>query len=159
MDSGESHSKARQTIGIAGAVLAVTLILANANSIFGLLTAVFPIGNTGVIASANLKVYWESGCTNEVTSVNWGTLSPGDVESVTLYVKNTGSVDLTLSKSTDDWSPASAETYLTLTWSYAGEQIEPNGVLSATLTLTVSESITGISSFSFNIYITGTEAT
>jgi archaellum component FlaG (FlaF/FlaG flagellin family) len=157
MEPRNKGSKTRQILGIMGAALAIGIIVANANSIYGLLSAVFPITSSGVITSAGINVYKESQCLNNVTSINWGTLSPGGSTSVTVYVKNTGSVNLTLSMRTDSWTPAAASTYLTLTWNYAGGQLKPNDILAVTFTLTVSGSITGISSYSFNIYITGTQ--
>jgi len=159
MGSEDGSSHARKALGILGATAAIGLVLANMNSIFGLLSAVYPIGSSGVVSSANINVYWESGCINNVTSINWGTLSPGQSKNVVVYVKNTGTVALTLALSTDGWSPAGAATYLALTWNYGGVQIQPNQVLAVTLTLTVSESIEGITDFSFTIYIAGTQGT
>ena len=150
-------STTSRVISIVGTILAVTLILANINSIYGLLSTVCPIGSTGVVASANLGVFQESQCINNVTSINWGTLSAGGTNSVTVYVKNIGTVPLTLSLSTGSWSPAGAQSYMTVTWNYAGATIQPNGVQAVTITLTVSASIQGITNFSFNVIITGTQ--
>jgi len=159
MGSGKGSLQAKKALGILGATAAIGLVLANMNFIFGLLSTVYPIGSSGVVSSANINVYWESGCINNVTSINWGTLSPGQSKNVVVYVKNTGSIALTLALTTDGWSPAGAAPYLALTWNYGGGQIQPNQVLVVTLTLTVSESIEGIADFSFTIYVTGTQVT
>ncbi|MEM3480033.1 MAG: hypothetical protein QW702_00470 [Candidatus Bathyarchaeia archaeon] len=74
-------------------------------------------------------------------------------------MKNTGNVPITLSLSTENWNPSNAGSYMTLTWDYTSEtKIQSNSALKVTLTLTVSSSIQGITNFSFNIVITGTES-
>jgi len=140
-----------------GVIAAASLILANSNYIFGLLSTVLPINTSGVITSADLEAYWDSECTNAVSSINWGTIYPGGSKNVTIYLKNTGNVPLNLSLSTDNWNPSNAGTYLTLTWDYSGEQLQPGGVVQVTLTLTVSSNTQGITNFSFDVVITGTE--
>jgi len=144
---------------ILGVIFAVSIILGNIDLIFGLLTAVLSIATTGVVTSAGLNAYWDSECTNEVTSISWGSIYPGGSTNVTIYLKNTGDVPMTLSLTTDSWDPSDAETYFTLTWDYSGVQIQPGEALQITLTLAVSENTQGITNFSFNVVITGTEAT
>jgi len=159
MKNDKERSKTKIVLKIFGVVFAVSLILANIDLIFGLLTAVLPIATTGVVTSAGLKAYWDSGCTNEVTSISWGSMYAGNSKNVTIYLKNTGNVPMTLSLTTDNWNPSSAETYFTLIWDYSGGQIQPNEVLQITLTLTVSRNVQGVTDFSFNVIITGTEVT
>jgi hypothetical protein len=60
--------------------------------------------------------------------------------------------------STSSWNPSSASSYITLSWNREAYKIKPSEVVSVTLTLVVGQSITGISSFSFTITITATEA-
>jgi len=141
-----------------GLIVAFGLILANSDYIFGLLSTVLPINTSGVITSADLDAYWDSACTDAVSSINWGTIRPGESKNVTIYLKNTGNVPLTLSLATDNWNPSNAGTYLSLTWDYSGGQLQANGVLQVTLTLTASSNTQGITSFSFDVIITGTEA-
>ena len=76
---------------------------------------------------------------------------------MTVYVKNTGNVPMTLEPSTDEWSPLAAEMYIDLQWDYSGGQIQPDDVVQVTLTLTVSAIIDAVTDFSFDIVITGTE--
>ncbi|MBS7640082.1 hypothetical protein KEJ12_00310 [Candidatus Bathyarchaeota archaeon] len=76
-----------------------------------------------------------------------------------IFIKNTGNVPITLSLSTEGWDPSNAGSYITLTWDYiSGTKVQPGSVLKVTLKLTVSSSVQGITSFSFNIVITGTES-
>ncbi len=56
----------------------------------------------------------------------------------------------------ENWNPASATDYMTLTWNREGQQISPDEVVGFVITLSVSENVQGISSFSFDTIISGT---
>jgi len=103
-------------------------------------------------------VYWDSGCTSEVSSIDWGALEPGVTTDVTIYVKNEGSMAVVLGMTASSWSPASASSYMTLSWNRETYVLNSGFVVSAVLTLSVSSGVSGIANFSFDIIITGTEA-
>ena len=105
--------------------------------------------------SAGIGVYSDANYANRLSTIDWGTLEPGATQSYSMYILNEGSSALTLSMSTASWSPSSASNYLTLTWSYNGRTLEAGAAAQVTLTLSVSESVTGISSFSFDINVVG----
>ena len=115
------------------------------------------VGTSGtVFTSANLAVYSDSGCNTPLSSIPWGTISPGGTTTQTIYVKNTGSgLSLTLAMTTSDWS-ADANGPITLTWNKEGTKLNPGDSVPATLTLTVSPSIVDIISFNVQINISGT---
>ena len=123
----------------------------------GLLSVNQTISSTGSVTAINVGVYSDSACTNELTALDWGTISPGTSETITIYLKNTGNARITLSMTTTDWTPANAEGQIELTWDKENANLNPNQETSATLTLSVSENIDGITNFSFNVVITGTE--
>jgi len=153
------ENKKSDRLKIMGIIAAACLILASGEYIFGLLSSSVRLPTSGGITSVNLAVYWDSACTNPVTSIDWGTISPGGNKSLDVYIKNTGNIPITLSLAAENWSPSNAASYLTLTWDYVnGTVIQAGGVKKVTLTLTVSNSIQGITSFSFDIVITGTES-
>jgi hypothetical protein len=60
---------------------------------------------------------------------------------------------------TEGWNPAEAEGYITLTWDKEGATLNVKQLVKATLTLTVSASVTqtNVRDFSFTIVITGNE--
>jgi hypothetical protein len=107
------------------------------------------------LKAVGVVVYWDSSFTNITTSVNWGILDPGAQKSVTVYIRNEGNSAITLSQSTSNWNPTTASSYLTLTWNYNNQPINPGASAHVTLTLTASASITGVSSFSFDITVVG----
>jgi hypothetical protein len=111
-----------------------------------------------VTVSANLGVYSDSSCTTPLTTINWGTPTPGASVVRTVYIKNTGTgVSLTLSMAPSNWTPSNANTYMTLTWSPTTSTLAPGASTAATLTLTVSSGITDITDFSVQINITGNQ--
>jgi hypothetical protein len=122
----------------------------------GLLSVSQTMSSSGTITSVNVGVYSDSGCTQNCTSITWGSVSPGSVVTQTVYVKNTGTAnDLKLNMTTSGWSPAGANGPITLTWNQEGVTLTAGQVATTTLTLSVSSSISGVTSFSFNIVITG----
>jgi len=133
-------------IAVAGLTVATTTVNQN-----------IPSSGT-VTAGPYVGVFSDSACTNQITSIGWGSIGPGGNTSQTIYVENTGAAQMAPSISVGSWSPSDAVNYLTVTWSTLPSEIQP-GVTNAvpvTLTLTVSSNITGISSFSNAITITGT---
>jgi hypothetical protein len=124
---------------------------------YAAITVTQDVNSSGTITtSPNIGVYSESGCTSNMTSINWGTLAAGGTTNQTIYVKNIGTGVMTLSMTVSDWSPSGADTYLTITWNQQGTQLSAGQSVAATITLTASSSTVGISSFSNTITITGT---
>jgi len=109
-----------------------------------------------VVTSPNIGVYSDSACTTTMTSITWGSVAPGGSATQTVYVKNTGTGSMSLSLAVSNWSPSGASTYITISWNQQGTQLSAGQSVAATITLTVSSSITGITSFSNTITISGT---
>lgn len=111
--------------------------------------------NTGNVKAIDVEIYWDSDYTNEVSIIDWGIIEPGTTENMAFYILNTGNSNVMLSMNITNWSPSSAANYITLSWDYEGQSIGPNRVLLTTLTLSMSPNIQGITSFSFDIVVTG----
>lgn len=131
---------------------------------FGALSASHMFSNSGSLSyppppppTVQIGVYNDSGCTNAVSNIAWGALSPGAIATQTVYVRNEGSVSVTLNMSTSSWNPSNASSYMALTWDKESYVLTASSVVSAVLTLNVSSSITGITTFSFNTTITGAQ--
>jgi len=115
------------------------------------------ISNVGTLKmSADIGVYWDASFTNRISTIDWGTLDPGVTKSFSIYIRNEGNYALTLSMSPSNWSPSTTSNYLTLSWNYNDQTVNPNEYVLVTLTLTVSPSITGISNFNFDLNLVGT---
>jgi len=142
------------TVALLGVAVAVG---ASALTAWGLMSTTRTTQNLGTIKTVNLGAYWNSACTNVTSTVNWGTLSPGNVANVSFYLRNEGNTPMRLSLTTQAWSPAIASSHMSLSWNREGQTLAGGNVIQATLTLNVSPSISGVTSFSFDTVITGSE--
>jgi hypothetical protein len=114
------------------------------------------ITNAGSVKTIGVGVYWDQTLASPVSSINWGSIEPGSNVNKTVYIRNEGNAPATLSMTTSNWVPPSASTYMTLSWNYGGQVLAVNEVRQVTLTLAVSSSVTGVTSFSFDITIAAT---
>jgi hypothetical protein len=151
--SGEKMAMQRLSLG---ALLAIAVVGVIASAL-GALMASYTFNNTATVRAVGVSVYWYSNRTSPVTAIDWGNIAPGGTATKTIYVCNNGTLPITLSMVTEQWSPTTATNYITLNWNCTGQVLSPGDVICAALTLSVSQSISGITSFSFNIVITGTE--
>lgn len=109
------------------------------------------------VTASGVGVYWESNLSNSVSSINWGTLTPGSMKSVVVYVRNEAEEPAYLRLATKNWAPSEAWGYLSLRWDYSGQRMSPGENRQISLTLSVSRNIEGVFSFSFDITITATD--
>jgi hypothetical protein len=123
----------------------------------GLLTINQTVSSSGTVTAINVGVYSDSACTTELTSIDWGIISPGNSVNRTIYLKNTGYAQITLLMTKTNWNPVNADGPITLTWNRENATLNVDQVTSAILTLILSESISGITNFSVDIVFTGTE--
>lgn len=108
---------------------------------------------SAVETTDTIGIYWDKKCENRVTSVDWGSLSPGSTRKVSLYVRNEGNESMTLDLLTENWLPLIAAQNMSLSWSYPGQPIYENQVVSTELELYVSPKIKEVMRFSFDILI------
>jgi hypothetical protein len=109
--------------------------------------------NGNIFVTIGVSAYWDSELTDRVNDINELFLSNGTQKSYKLYIFNEGNTGETLSLSTSNWNPPEASSYITLTWNYGGQVINPNTAVPVTLTLTVSPNITEVTYFNFNIIV------
>jgi hypothetical protein len=141
-----------------GAIIALTATAIFLTLVTAGLIATQTIPSDGtVVSAANIGAYTDSDCTQNCTHISWGTLNPDTTTNKTVYVKNTGTVPLTLSMATENWTPTNADDYLTLTWDQQNTILDAGQSVPANLTLTAAADTGDLTSFSFNIIITGTE--
>jgi hypothetical protein len=134
-------------IALAATGIFLTLVTAG-------LIATQTIPSNGTVSAVNVGVYTDSQATQNCTSLNWGTLSPGNTASKIVYVKNIGTVPLTLTITTGNWTPPTANSKITLTWNRENTVLNAGQTISANLTLAVASDTTGITAFSFNTIVT-----
>ena len=158
---------------VAGIIILTALTTASI-SVMGLLQSSERLGTSGIIIRATpspppsppptppppepaveIDVYEDSSCSTVLTSVDWGEIEAGRSATASLYVKNNGDSSVVLGLSSENWSPGEAEDYISLYWDYGGSSISPGDGVGITLTLDVDVGCPELSSFSFDIVITG----
>jgi len=113
------------------------------------------IPNVAKVKAIGIGVYQDAGCVTRLTEINWGFLEPAETKSFTLYLRSESNVPITLNMTTQNWNPSEAKDFITLTWDREGENLQVKQVVEATITLTVSPNISGVTNFSFDIILTG----
>jgi len=92
-----------------------------------------------------------------IAMIDWGIVDPGSTVSYECFVLNNGTIPITLNLTTENWNPPNASAFITLSWNYTGQLIEPEASLPITFILIVSPDISGITDFSFDSIITAKE--
>lgn len=139
------------------ASLLVALIIAMSLTTVGLVNVSSNLHSVGsILTTAGISVYSDFACTKPLTSLDWGTLVAGGSTTNTVYIKNVGATTLTLSMQPTNWNPTNANGPLTVTWDKNSAALPPGQSDTAVLRLAVSPSITGISTFSVDVTISGT---
>ena len=141
---------------VSSIVILCTLALAVFGTSLALLQNSKTVPNSASIKGVGVGIYWDSACTNQTSSINWGMLESGTNKTVKIYVRNEGNTFVTLSRTLQNWNPLIAPNYVTVNWDYSGQQLSANQVLQVNLTLAVSSTVSGITNFSFDMTITAT---
>jgi uncharacterized protein YpuA (DUF1002 family) len=147
---------AMQKTTVAGIGIAVAVVMM-LTGVFAALQADRTFSNTGAITTVNVGAFSDSGCTQTLSTVDWGSIVPGSSANKTIYIKNTGTTMVSLNMTVNAWSPANASSSMTLTWNREGTVLNVGNNVATLLVLTVSGSVSGITNFSFNATITGTQ--
>lgn len=150
------YSKVALAVAAPTAAVLLALLLLN-GTVTGVIQGQLTLPNVGTVRAIAVGVYWDAGCSDQVTSIDWGSIDPGATVSEVVYIRNEGNAPMTLSSKTENWSPSTASTYMSLGWDYAGQAIDVDEVVRVTLSLSVSDAIEGITSFSFDIVIIGSD--
>jgi hypothetical protein len=127
--------------------------------VFG--TVIVTVSNSNFVHASSVNgvgvgIYWDPACTNSTLSLNLGNIEAGSNNTLTLYIRNEMSSEVSLSLNTINYTPSSSSNYISLNWNYSGQVLSPGQVIPLELTLTVLPNIIGISNFSFNTIITAT---
>ncbi|MDH5481719.1 MAG: hypothetical protein OEY22_02405 [Candidatus Bathyarchaeota archaeon] len=138
---------ALKPLAVLGSLVALTVLAS------GFVRSSVRIVGRGTVKAVGVGVFWNSNCTNPVSFIDWGMVEPGSMNNATVYVRNEGNVAASISLATENWNPSNASDYLTLSWNYDGRQLNPREVVQTALILSVSSSVHGIESFSFDIII------
>jgi len=137
----------------AGLVIPLALLFVLASVSLAQQTFQQEVASSGTIKTIGVTLFWDNACTNKVTSVSWGTITPGGSVDKYVYVRNDGTTTATLSMSYSSWVPATAASYMIFRWNCSNHALLRNAITCAKLTLTVQPNTTGVADFSFMIFI------
>ena len=135
------------TVAIAGLFLTLTI------------TGVLGAPKRATVSAVNVGVYSDSKCEVNCSAIDWGNISPGEVITKTVYVKNTGDSRVSLSLAASIWNPIEAESLFELSWNLGRRSLGAGKAVPATLTLSAAPDLGSLSSFKFTISIVGTQKT
>jgi len=155
-----------------GSLVLLCIALVGGISAVGLLQSTETVGTSGIFVqppppppppppepTVEIDVYSDLACTLLLSTVNWGSIEAGGSVQETVYIKNAGDQNVTLTLATANWLPTAVEADMVLTWDYVPLTIiAPGDVATITLTLAVDSGITGTNSFSFDIVITASQS-
>jgi hypothetical protein len=138
-----------------GLLLMLLALLATA-CLFEFLRLKSPVANVSAVdVSGSIGVYWDAGCSNRTSSIDWGVLSVGESKSVVVYVGNEGNETVFLTMKTSNFLPAGASDYLSPTFNCTGHKIKVGDVLEVTISLFVSPTTNGNLTLSFDMVFEG----
>ena len=137
-------------------VIAITGLLVTMTTL-GALSDSQNLPLSGTVTTVNVEAYTDAACTIPCTALSVGNVSPGGSGTQTIYIKNSGTVPVTLTMSTSAWTPTAAAYYLTVSWNRQSYVLASGTSVAATFTLSAASGTTGFSSFSCTVTITGSE--
>ncbi len=146
---GSKLSLTRRTIAIL--LVAVISISALMGFFYGKRQGEF--NASAIVSASGIGVYKDYLCASSLSSIDWGSLSPGSTKNIKVYVRNESNETRVLSISPANWLPSGANTKLNLNWKSTTVQMYPGQIANTTLSLYASKTISGISTFSFDIII------
>ena len=109
------------------------------------------------VAGLGVGIYQDQACTNRTLSFQWGSIEAGSNSTLTVYIRNEGASAVLLQLRTSNWTPIISQNYMTLNWNYSGQALSIGEEIPLQLTLTVNQTISGITTFSFDTIITNSE--
>lgn len=98
------------------------------------------VSSHGTVKTLTVEAYWDAACQNEVETISWDVLEPGETVNITLYLKNASNVPINLGINLTDWKPVEFSDYMTFFYEYDGGTLIPSEVIQVTLMLSASSS-------------------
>jgi len=136
-----------------GALLLVIVILLGLTVIDALQPSLTTLSSRGRVKVVKVGIYVDINCIGALEYLDWGTLEPGAVKNVTIYVRNEGNQAAALFWTVENWNPPEASNYVSLSWNCDGRTLGLMETVKVILTLSVSPEVESICDFSFDVII------
>lgn len=137
-------SNSKKMIVVIVAVALFSIALSAAISVFLERSDNLRVPSVGNIRVFGVGAYWDVACTNETGFINWGTVYPGSVINVSIYLKSLSNREVILNLNVTNWDPPGLSEYITVSWNYSGKFLAPGEVLPVTFTLKMSDSTSAV---------------
>jgi hypothetical protein len=111
-----------------------------------------PPQNNIINKEEKLKVLLSEGNSDPITSLNWDIIQPGIAVTKIMYLKNLNNKTINVVLNCTNWVPEGILKYITVFYNKK-VILSPNSITPYQITLIVSDDITGISDFSFDVLI------
>jgi hypothetical protein len=128
-------------LSVAGSALVAILLSESDSEIY--------LPSVGTIKTIGVETYWDQNGENKIEALTWDEIKIEKNEwdeitmepiSTTVYVKSVSNYRVTMNIFLTDWSPAEISDYLTISWDYEGEDMNPGEIIPVTLTLSAPSS-------------------
>lgn len=137
-------------------IIGIAMMLIMVYSVIAQNLDIVQVSSVGEIkTSSNLAVFRDVNLSEEVTLVDWGTITPNNPVTKTLYLYNKGTTSLTLYFYAANWTPAEAENVVNITWNRENTVLEPKEAIAITLTATCGENPNFIKNFENILFFGG----
>jgi len=136
-------------------VIAILTITIGAFVGYSLLKDSEKVSSTGKVKAVGISLFEDPTLTTPLISIDWGTMEPNETKTYDFYVLNDGNASVNLTMLVDNWNPTNASDYISVSYNYLGQVIDPDQSLGLTFSLTLYQNITGIEAFSFDITVSG----
>ena len=113
------------------------------------------VRNVGIIRVIGVEVYRDEALTEILEIIEWGFIDPRENKTFPTWIKNTGNDAQKLTMWTENWNPRNGSDWISLTWNYESSWIPSRDSIPVLFTLSVDANITGITNFSFEIWVKG----
>jgi hypothetical protein len=115
----------------------------------------YNLATYGTLLSPGCAVYSDYACTKSQSQIALNNLEAGASIQQVIYIKNNGTLPITLHLSINGFVPAESANVFSITWNREDYLLVVNQSVSAMLTLNVAANTLGVTNFGFNTVVTG----
>ena len=106
-------------------IIAVTVIVLVAGEAYFTLR----MSQSGIIVAVGIEAYSDAKLTHKATEVSWGLVPLGSTTERALYIKNNGTMPITLTFQVAEWNPTEAAQFISLSWNCTNTALQSSEVV------------------------------
>jgi hypothetical protein len=102
-----------------------------------------------------INLFSDPECQVPLSSIQWGEIEVGGLSTASLFVQNSGDVDVFISLYSENWNPNELVNFMNLYWDYDMSPLKSGEIRPITLNLEINLDCPSIEDFGFDIIIVG----